>query len=94
MVGDTWCLSPLKAHVWEFCYGRMLLFFGQARQASGVEVLPRVLPDEQGGTHVHVERADDPLLGDLHTHVQQLQQVGWDALPLIAVEGGRRERQT
>lgn len=47
-------------------------------------MLPCVLPDQQGSAHVHVEGADDPLLRDLHTHIQQLEQVGRNTFPLVA----------
>lgn len=33
---------------------------------------------------MHIEGTDDTLLRYLHTDVQQLQQVGWDAFSLIA----------
>lgn len=54
-------------------------------------MLPRVFPNQQGGAHMHVEGADDPLLRDLHTNIQHLEQVGRNTFPFIAV---RRERYT
>lgn len=47
------------------------------------ELLPGVLPDQQRPTHVHVERADDALLGDLHTDVQLLDQTDGDSLTFV-----------
>ena len=47
------------------------------------QLLSRVLPDEEGTADVHVEGADDTLLGDLHTHIQQLDQLHRDPLLLV-----------
>ena len=48
---------------------------GGARVDSlgGVQVLACVLPHQQGGADVHVEGANDALLRNLHTYIQQLQ---------------------
>lgn len=54
------------------------------------EPLSGIFPDQQGGAHVHIERADDPLLGDLHAHIQHLEQVGWYAFSFIAAKGSER----
>lgn len=48
------------------------------------EVLPCVLPNQQGGADVHVEGPGDPLLRDLHAHIQHLEQVGRNTFPFIA----------
>lgn len=53
---------------------------------SSDEVLPCVLPDQQRGTNVHVEGTDDPLLRDLHAHVQHLEQIGRNTFPFIAMK--------
>lgn len=54
-----------------------------------MQLLPGVLPDEQGSAHVDVERAGDALLWDLHAHVQLLDQTGGDSFTLVS--GGKGE---
>jgi hypothetical protein len=53
------------------------------------QLLPGVLPDEQGPTHMDIQRADHTLLRDLHTHVQLLDEARWNPFPLVSEEERR-----
>ena len=53
----------------------------------GKAVLLGILPNEQRSTHMNIERANKPHLRDLHTVVQGMDEVCWDAFPFVAVEG-------
>lgn len=56
------------------------------------EMLPCVFPNKQGSAHMHVEWADDPLLGDFHAHVQHLKQIGRYAFTLIPDKQRKSEK--
>ena len=58
----------------------------RSRGELSLDLLSCVLPDDEGATHVHVERSDDAGLRDFHTHVQQLNHFHRDTRLLVAME--------
>lgn len=50
------------------------------------QLLSGILPYQQGSAHVHVKRADDALLRNLHTHIQLLDQICWNPFTFISDE--------
>lgn len=57
--------------------------------------LAHVLPDENRGRHVHIQRADQAVLRDLDRFVDEIQELNRDAVLLLActLKRGRDETQ-